>query len=177
MLRLYRRHATTCPQTSEKYRRCSCAICAEGSLAGEYIRKSLDLTSWEAATKLIRRWETAGEIGGGDLEVPTIREAVEKYLADCEARNLRAESLRKARHALVTRFQAYCTHLSYQRLKEIDVDAARGFLHDLARDYEPNSVVKRFEVLRAFGRFCVRSGWLAVNPTEGVKNPKFEVVV
>jgi hypothetical protein len=42
MLRIYRRHRTHCPHTSERYRRCSCPIYVEGSLGAETIRKALD---------------------------------------------------------------------------------------------------------------------------------------
>jgi hypothetical protein len=35
----------------------------QGSLAGEWIKKSFGVTSWEAATDLVRAWESAGAIG------------------------------------------------------------------------------------------------------------------
>ena len=70
MLRLYRRHSRKCPQKSERYRRCSCPIYVEGTLAHEYVRKALDLTSWEAATDVVRTWEKAGRIGGVVVEPP-----------------------------------------------------------------------------------------------------------
>lgn len=54
MLTIFRRHSTNCPHKPRSYRRCSCPIQVEGSLGGETIRKGLDLTSWEAAAKLIR---------------------------------------------------------------------------------------------------------------------------
>jgi hypothetical protein len=54
----------------------------EGSLRGEYIRKALNLTSWEAAADLVRGWESSGQIGVVRAEIPTIKEAVEKYIAD-----------------------------------------------------------------------------------------------
>ena len=63
MLTLYRRHRPPCPHTLRKYRKCKCPIWVQGSLAGEYVRKSLDLRSWEAASNLVRDWETAGEMG------------------------------------------------------------------------------------------------------------------
>ncbi len=45
------------------------------------MRRSLDLRSWEAATDLVRAWEASGEIGVVKPEVPTIKEAVKKFLA------------------------------------------------------------------------------------------------
>src|SRR5262245_35641392 len=83
-LRLIRRHLKDCPHTSTKYRRCRCPIHVYGTLAGERIRKALDQTSWDAASELIMAWTAAGEIGAVKVEAPAIREAVRKYLADCE---------------------------------------------------------------------------------------------
>ena len=99
-LRLIRRHLKDCPHTSTTYRRCRCPIHVYGSLAGEKIRKALDQTSWEAASELITAWTAAGEIGVVKVQAPTVTEAVEKYLADCEARQLGWEAMRKYRHLL-----------------------------------------------------------------------------
>jgi hypothetical protein len=88
VLRLYRRHRVSCPRRSERYRRCACPIYVEGSLAGEHVRRSLDLTSWEAATDLIARWNASGEIGTSRADIPAIREAVSKFVSDANtARN------------------------------------------------------------------------------------------
>ena len=73
---------------------------AAGSLRGEDIRKALNLTSWAAAADLVRGWEASGQIGVVRVETPTIKEAVAKYIADGEARNLNAESIKKMRDAV-----------------------------------------------------------------------------
>ena len=63
VLRLYRRHRRSCWQRSERYRRCACPIYVDGTLRGECVKKSLDLTSWTAASDLIAKWNESGEIG------------------------------------------------------------------------------------------------------------------
>src|SRR5687768_8603184 len=83
MLRLLRRHLKTCRQTSTTYRRCQCPIHVAGSIGGVKVRRSLDQSSWEGATKVIRAWEAAGRI----LEVTeaaTLPAAVEAFLHDLE---------------------------------------------------------------------------------------------
>lgn len=53
-------------------------------------------TAFLAATDPLRDSESAGEIGGvGKPEVPTIAEAVEKFLADANAQTLSAETILK----------------------------------------------------------------------------------
>jgi len=60
MLTIFRRHLKSCPHTSRS--RCRCPLHVEGTLAGEPIRKALDLSSWEAAQNLVREWEATGRI-------------------------------------------------------------------------------------------------------------------
>src|SRR5688500_4953555 len=104
MLRLIRRHLTACPHTSSTYRRCRCPIHVYGTLAGERIRKSLDLTAWEAASDLIRDWEATGQIGVVKAETPTITEAVGKCLYDLEhGQQRKAATLSKHKNLLEKR--------------------------------------------------------------------------
>lgn len=98
------RKELVCGRKSERYRRCQCPIYIEGSLAGESIRKSLDLTSWEAASDLVAQWNAAGQIGGTRVEIPSIVDAVGKHIRDAEARNLQPASLKKIRDILRRRF-------------------------------------------------------------------------
>lgn len=86
MLTIFRRHTKAFGKTIRKYRRCQCPIAVEGSLGGETIRRSLDLTSWEAAENLIHEWNRAGKIGGDRVEPVSVKDAVELYLADVQAR-------------------------------------------------------------------------------------------
>ena len=100
MLQLYRRHSPDCSfygksRNAKGSRGCkaSCPIWVQGSLRGEYIRRSLDLRSWEAASDLVRGWEASGTIGVVKVDVPTIKDAVQRFFADAEARKLSASTI------------------------------------------------------------------------------------
>ncbi len=97
MLNLWRRHLRSCPHSKKKeprrWKTCQCPIWVQGNLRGEWMKKALTVRSWEAAQKLVREWE-AGNTAGA----VTVREACQRWLADCEARNLKRGSLRKYRH-------------------------------------------------------------------------------
>ena len=54
----------------------------QGSLQGEYVRQSLDLRSWEAASDLVHGWEASGQIGVVKAEIPSIKDAVSKFFED-----------------------------------------------------------------------------------------------
>ena len=80
MLTAYRRHRADCKHRSRRYKGCSCPIWAQGKLHGVPLRRSLDLTSWEAAAKKIRDLEI-----NGDVEILTVNEAGARFLTDMEA--------------------------------------------------------------------------------------------
>jgi hypothetical protein len=62
----------------------------QGVLHGEAVRQSLDLTNWEAANRLINQWEIHGLANS-----LSVSEACDRWLADCEARQLKPQSIKK----------------------------------------------------------------------------------
>ncbi len=170
VLTLFRRHIKDCPHTTRRYRRCGCPIWVAGSLRGERIKKSLDLTSWEAASDLIARWHAAGEIGGVKISVPSVAEAVTKFLDDCKARGLKAPTIKKLTILLDKRLLAWCESKGYLQIKQLDVDAIRRFRATWPDS--PISAFKNLERLRSFFHFCVAAGWVRDNAAKAVKMPK-----
>lgn len=170
MLRLYRRHRSSCPQTSQRYRRCACPVYVEGTLGGEYVNKALDLNSWEAATDLVRSWEKAGRIGG--TVAPTISEAVQKFLSDAEARGLEESSLKKYRNVLEAHLLGFCNRKGLRDLRHLTVDVLRELRAGWT--LAPRTQQKTLETLRAFLRFCEAADWIEKNPATRIKPPKVE---
>lgn len=62
----------------------------QGLLRGEEIRKSLDLTNWEAAGKLDRDWEIEKP-----KHIPTVVEAAKRFIADLKFRGLSPDTVKK----------------------------------------------------------------------------------
>lgn len=172
VLRLLRRHVKSCQYRSARYRRCNCPIHVYGTLGGEKVRKALDQTSWEAASDLIAAWTTSGEIGVVRIEVPALREAVDRFLTDAAARHLSEETVKKYRQILNGKLLPWFESRGVTRLKQIDVDSLRKFRASWS--YSPIAAQKRLEDVRAFFRFCVDSNWLAKNPASGVKSSRAE---
>ncbi len=171
MLRLIRRHLKSCPQTSSKYRRCGCPIHVYGTLGGEKVRRALDLNSWEAASDLVRGWEASGQIGVVKPEVPTVKEAVSKFLHDLEhGQQRKAATLSKHKNLLGKRLLPWCEKKGYGLLKQLDVDAVREFRAGWPDG--PITAQKNLERFRAFFWFCHSSNWIKVNPAAAVKAPK-----
>lgn len=170
MLRLYRRHRTSCPQKSERYRRCGCPIYVEGTLRGEPVRKSLDLTSWTAATDVIAKWNEAGEIGAARAEAPGVSDAVDQFIADAKARGVGWETLRKYENLLRKRFLGWCDSEGFRTLRQLRVEDVRRFRASWSDG--PNYAAKNLERVRAFFRFCEQADWIRKNPATSIKPPK-----
>jgi hypothetical protein len=59
MLTICRRDRTGCKSTL-RTAKCSCPIWVQGKVPGETVRRSLDLTNWEAAQRKLKEWELHG---------------------------------------------------------------------------------------------------------------------
>lgn len=172
MLRLYRRHRTACGRRSERYRRCACPIYVEGSLGGERIRRALDYTSWEAASDLIRQWTAAGRIGGSQVVIPSVKDAVGQFLADARARGLKEPSLRKYANVLEHHLLGFCRKKGHRELRHLTVDVLRQWRAGWT--LAPRTQQKTLDTLRAFFRFCEAAEWIAKNPASSVRPPKVD---
>ena len=84
MLTVYRRHLKACPYRSRKHRRCKCPLWVAGTLAGEPVKKSLDVTSWEAAQDKVRLWESQGRMEDRSEVTITLRDAVQKFIDELQ---------------------------------------------------------------------------------------------
>lgn len=168
MLTVYRRHLASCENKDEgrDYRRCRCPLWVQGTLAGEKVRRSLDLYNWDSAQRLIREWEARGAIGKGVVEV---REAAEAFLKDCEARNM-AAGTRKNIRLVVEALAAWCEKKGLRSVDQLSVENIREFREGWT--YSPITALKKLERLRWFLRFCKDSGWLTENPAEKVASPR-----
>jgi integrase/recombinase XerD len=161
MLTLYRRHRSPCKHRSRRYKSCSCPIWVQGVLHGIRVRRSLDLTNWEAASRKINELEIYGQGASA-----TIAEACEKFIADAEARMLKEQSIKKYRHLMAELKKKW----GARSMRSITVDDIR----ELRNSWKLSGATarKRLELLRGFFNFGVTSGWLGLNSARMVKSPK-----
>jgi hypothetical protein len=76
-----------CHKTKRRrWQRCDCHIWVQGSLGGEYVRQTLNLSVWGAAQERVRGWEASGQVGVIRNEIPTVKEAIEKPAIDTRLR-------------------------------------------------------------------------------------------
>jgi integrase len=160
------RHQSPCKYTSRRFRNCKCPIWVQGSLRAEYVRRSLDLRSWEAASELLRGWEASGAVGVVKPEVPTVAEAHEIH----RGRERAAPRWRDGSQVQEKRFIGWCESKGLRLLKQIDGGAIREF----RTTWDDGAVyaTKNLERMRAFSRFCEQARWIDRNPATSVKAPK-----
>ncbi len=171
-LTIYRRHLDTCRHVGKGRRdawalKCTCPIWVQGSLGGEYLRRSLDLTSWEAAQDRVRGWEASGEIGVVKTEIPDIRDAVERFFDDIKSRGLSEATIGKQNVLLRKQFLPWCKTRGFYSLKQINVDEITQFRSTWTD--APISKYKKQERLKGFFHFCVAREWMRTNPVAALK--------
>lgn len=169
MLTIFRRHLAACPFKAKgwKHRTCRCPISVQGTLRGEKIRRALDITSWEAAQRTVREWESLGGLTG---EAVTVETASAKYLKDCEARNLKEATLVLRRRFLERQLIPWCEDKGFRFVGSLGIEELRQFRESWT--CEPITALKRLERLRHFFRFVQESGWVKENPARLLHPPK-----
>lgn len=171
MIRLYRRHLSSCPHTSERERRCKCPIYCEGNLGEERINaRTLKLTNWEAATKKVHAWETAGTAKAA----PRIKlaDAIARYQTDCDARKLSVSTNEKI-SVLLKALQKFADDRGITLLEQVDVPELREF-RATWKSWGALTQAKHIERIRAFFRFCLQSKWITESPAQFLNPPKVE---
>ena len=165
MLSVYTRHTKSCPKIDDlNWKRCRCPKWINGTLAGKFVRRSATTRSWEKADEVMREWEAA--------EAPkrkqpmAITEAVASYLADAKARELREATIYKLTILFEKQFLAWAKDEGLRFLIEIDLPLLRKYRASWTDG--PLAKKKKQERLTGFFWFCVRAGWIATNPTQGL---------
>jgi integrase len=135
-------------------------------LDGAFIRKSLDTANLEKAELLRREIELDKKV----IEKVSVKDACDRWIADCEARQLKDSSIRKYREIKKELSDGW----GKVPLRNISVDDVRKLRECWV--YFSSTTAKRLELVRAFFSFCVASGWIEKNPAKGVKLPKVKQI-
>lgn len=170
MLSVYTRHRSDCAKKDDSnYRRCRCPKWLDGTLPGRTgrFRISAKTKSWEQAELLARKYEHAA-IGGEDVQAAkntllTVKEAVDIFLGDAEARGLAPATLQKLRHIFEAQLVGFANEAGIKFLRDFN---SRN-LTEWRRQWKDKELArkKKFERVIGFFWFCVRQGWLRENPT------------
>jgi integrase/recombinase XerD len=176
---VYVRHAPDCPHRKHRhYRRCRCPKWLYFTYRGKKSRQSARTRSWEQAEKNARALEREYEAReraasegrqprSNEPKVMTVKDAVDRYLADKHQQNCAEETLTK----LATLFQKQLAEWSNKKgllyLVEITLDHLEEFRKSW-KDKSPLSRKKKQERIIGFFWFALRHGWIKENPAAGL---------
>lgn len=170
MLTIYRRHRKDCEHRDEgrKYRRCRCPIWTDGFLNSVELRESLGTRDWDKAQQKIREWEAEG-LRTTEPKEMSIEQAIQAFLLDAEARDLKESTLKKY-GVLFKQLSAFAAGAGLHWIKQCELEPLRKFRESWAD--HGIAAAKKLERLRAFMRFAQESGWITENPAKRIKKPK-----
>ncbi len=109
----------------------------------------------------------AVETGDGQ----TIDEAIGQFMDDLHARNL-ARSTIRTYSATLGSFAAFAQETDLDTVDAITSDAMRTWRNGLGQ--QPSTQVRMVTQIKAFSRYLVDRNWLSVNPSTGLRPPRFE---
>ena len=166
-LSLYRRHTKSCrfEEHDRAASRCDCNFWVEGTLEGVFVRESTKTPDRGRAQELVRQAERAGRWGPKPVQAMSTAAAVDFWIAESVARNLKARTVRK-----LGSFGRQIKQFGVEELADWTAEAARRFRSSW--ECSPAVVTKKIETLAAFFRFCQRRGWMSDNPAEVLAAPE-----
>lgn len=153
----------SCPHRLRTAKKCGCPIWVQGTLHGQWMKKSVDLRNWEAAQRLVREWE-GGNLKG--VEHISIEDACAAFISDCEVRKLSQASIGKYRlltEELKAEFQG-------REIASLTVLEVRQYREKW--QLAPISSRKKLERLKTFFKFCIDNEWIKTNPAASLKPPQ-----
>ena len=169
MLTVYTRHTSKCPKKDNPaWRRCRCWKWITGSIPGRpgSMRVSAKTRSWEQAESLARKYEIAA-VGGEEVReartLPTLKEAVNGYLSDANARGLASATIQKLEHIFKKQLLGFADQHRIVFLRDVNVRNMTEWRSTWSD--KPLARKKKFERVVGFFWFCVRHGWIKENPT------------
>jgi integrase len=164
VLTLYRRHREKC-KSSARRAKCSCPIWVQGVLRGEQIRKSLDLTNWEAANRKIQEWEVHGI-----KESISLEDAYDRYLENHRANHSAVDTLQKHRRLKIL-MVGYFGNCPIRTITVDDLDRFRG-----TWDLSTTTTVNTINRVRMFFNFCLKRDWIEKSPARHLSLPKIDEI-
>src|SRR5258707_14183609 len=123
MLWTYRRHEKSCSHRTggRKHTRCGCPLWVDGRLSGVRVHKSLRTRDGQTALQRVRELESFSEGASSRLQARiTANEACIRFVADLEARKLKACTIRKYR-LLFKHLTEFAKHHHFPFLEQLGI--------------------------------------------------------
>src|SRR5258707_5356333 len=117
MLTVYNRPSRAWGTPDRTSRRCKCPVWVEGTVLGDYVRRSLKTGSFERGMRIARQMEDSGKVE--KKEEVTVPHACQVFLKEIEQRNLNWSTAKKYK-LLLTRLEAHAESRHVSLLRKVD---------------------------------------------------------
>ena len=174
MLTVYSRHVWDCRYRSDRrWLKCRCPKWAQGRLAGNLVRRSLNVRDERAALRIARDWEITGCAPSEERESPrlTPEAARDEFLDDLRARNSKASTIRQYR-LILDRLASFCANNGIRSTRELSSSDLRRFRAGWTQAAATRAKMQR--QLQRFCRFATRAGWVADDPAAPLESIRVE---
>lgn len=181
-IEVYTRHSEDCPDRAEG-KECKSCDCRKYLYISQPrkkpLRPSADTRSWEKAEDLkrdIKDWldplkaELRRLKEGDQARRTTINEAIDLYLADADKRGLKPETLRKLRKIFDRQLRSWAEENGVIYLNDCTTPQLTRWRNTWTLGLLASQ--KAQELVRSFFGFCIRQGWLTVNPASQLSRIK-----
>jgi site-specific recombinase XerD len=174
MFSLYRRHEKTCRFRAQGVRqiKCACPVWIDGyDEHGRRQRRALKTRSWSHAQARLQAIESGRVVLTEEPKAPRLGVAIDAFLNDCRARNLKESTMESYRITLA--------HLAdffpeTQTLAGVNLDRLTQLRAH--RAIRPATSIRELTITRMFFRFCRARQWIVENPATELKAPKRDSV-
>ena len=155
-LSLDTRHTSKCGKKSRRFRRCPCPVWVEGTEDGDYVRKSLDFTSIEAAEAVVFEWKGAARSARKARSGRRSPSRSRSFWPTAARVNLAEATVLLYRRFLEGHLVPWCNFQRIEDLRRLDVDTVPRCRESWK--WAAVTSARRLERLRTFFTFCVDSG-------------------
>ena len=189
-IEVYTRHSKDCPDRDRPegnyWKKCACRKSLYISQPRKKpLRKSANTRSWEAAEDLkrdIQDWldpvksELRRLKEGAHSKRTTLNDAIDLFLADAAKRSLKPETLRKLQKIFGKQLRSWAVENDLTYLDDCTTSTLTRWRNTWT--IGPLTSQKTQELVRGFFGFCIRQGWLTLNPASQltrIKVPRKEI--
>jgi integrase len=179
MLTLWKRHSQACLAAIKKntripaeqrrfFRQCRCGCWVTGvhPETKEYIKKSLDTSSWEVGERRVKEMESTTPELLGDV---TLKKALANWIADQERLGLASTSA-EGYYRLEKRILEYAAKKGVTLLRQLDIDRT----HEMVLSWEGarGTNQQRISKLRSLFHYAIGRKWITESPALAIRLPR-----
>lgn len=179
--KVFTRHGAACKDAARGsgWAGCNCrkSVLAYNGATRKQSTVSAHTRSWQKAEQRAEQWldqfdPTKREQARQEAQKVSIEDAVQAYLKDMAARNLKAGTVDRNRALLVTKLDKWLGQQNDRPLLISEMTPSHVTAWRATWKCGDQTAAISFDAAKTFFKFCVGQGWIELNPAGSLKRPK-----